>query len=231
MAPRHGVKAPIILMMTLMLAALAVWPGKAQASHDSVIDPWPGEPGFHGFVPGHEMDYILEVFWHPKEWTRIGLQDFQACGDMRIGKDGEIHYTKYGTKLCSNKERYRLVEANPNQIVLFIDNLLRSNVPPGTKEYVFYSYWVLSHEAGLSMKVHKCGYRPPPNVVDYVGPAGFTMSQQDLLDKWNKSVRCNPKLLSPDRYIYWADPDYSEGYSVIKTHGNPAYKGDRFIYE
>jgi len=229
MPPRYGAKASILLVFAIaLLAALDALPGRASA-HGTIVDPWPGEPGFDGFVPGHEMDYILDVFWRPKEYTRIGLQDFQACGDMRFRKDGEIHYTKYGTKNCPNKQRYRLVEANPDYITLFVEDLDRT-IPAYTKEeYIYYGYWVLSHETPLALVVHRCTYSPAPDKADYVGPEGFTMPRQDLIDKWNKSIRCNPKLLPSDRDDYFGDN--AEGYYVIRSNGSPAYRDNGFIYD
>ena len=228
MAPRYGVKTPILLMLLGTFMVLAVWPGRAMAYHNPIANPWPGDPAFHGFVPGHEMDYILDVFWRPKEYTRIGLQDFLACGDMRIRKDGEIHYTKYGTRLCSSKERYRLVEATPNYIALYVKDL----TPPNKlRPYVRFQYWVLSYAGVDDMDIHRCDYTPPPYSINYVGDAGFSMSQQDLLDKWNKNVLCNPKFLDPNRFDYFSDPYSDLGYYIIRSNRSPAYKDGRFIYK
>ena len=226
MAPRSGVKALIAFGFTIMSAA---WPGPVLARDPGTEDlfSWRGEAGFHNFVPGHEMDYVLDVFWRRDYWTRLGKQDFLACGDMRIRKDGEIHYTKYGTRRCSNKERYRLVEAIPEYIVLFVEILDFH----GELDYERYEYWVLVYDYIIGLQKYTCRWNSRPGNADYVGAVGFVMPLSDLRYKWSKSVHCNPKLLSPDPHTFWSEYGYGDGYYLIKSKGSPAYKDGVFIYK
>lgn len=214
--------APTWLVLLLLLCVLIPQPLAAREGL------WPGDGknkwgySWPAFIPGHELDYFNDVEWD-------FMNPNHGCPYF-FHKNGTI--TQRYWRFCGSKSRYRVIEITEYYVVLLVDRIDKRflkakakhpNLLWGTK------IWML-HRAGTG-SAHLVGCQmildqhdpAHTNRPEFIGPEGFSMSQEELLARWNKNTRCNPKLMLPEREYFWGDGGEDLIYAVNPERTNPLW--------
>ena len=233
--PFIGGSPPILGFLQVLIACLMsftasafdeppLWPGKTVTWSDGSVHEWPL------FVPGHEMDYLTNVWWAERRPT----WETTECGMMQFTTDGRIIFSAYKKKHkvrylnshmvveCDRLYRYKKIKITDEYISLLI-NLHPFNKKP-FKNQTNFEIWVLSRFDAYFLFKLNCGQ----GFIPEFEKKARSLNQDELLDVWGKQERCNPDLMPPDRDYFWMNHYYDANYTIVKHDQNPHWSQDGF---